>query len=74
MLSLDMAHPVPAYRFVAAYLDSKGVAVPLHLRHRPSKANETLFQAPIRLGALLCDGLGDSLQVDSDLSAADAVG
>ena len=35
--------------------------------------HDTLFQAAIQLGALLCDGLGDSLQIDSHLPAPDAV-
>ena len=74
MLSLDMAHPVQAYRFVAAHLDSQGAALPLHLKTATLHGyEETLFQAPIQLGALLCDGIGDSLQIDSDLPAADAV-
>ena len=74
MLSLDMAHPVQAYRFVAAHLDSQGAALPLHLKTATLHGHEeTLFQAPIQLGALLCDGIGDSLQIDSDLPAADAV-
>jgi 1-hydroxy-2-methyl-2-(E)-butenyl 4-diphosphate synthase len=74
MLSLDIAHPVPAYRFVAAHLDSQGVALPLHLKTATLQGHEeTLFQAPIQLGALLCDGIGDSLQIDSDIPAVDAV-
>jgi (E)-4-hydroxy-3-methylbut-2-enyl-diphosphate synthase len=74
MLSLDVAHPVQAYRFVAAHLDNQGWALPLHLKTSALKGyDETLFQAPLQLGALLCDGIGDSLQVASDIPAVDAV-
>jgi (E)-4-hydroxy-3-methylbut-2-enyl-diphosphate synthase len=74
LLSLDTAQPVYAYRFLAAQLDSQGLPIPLHLKTPPLKGREeTLFQASVWLGMLLCDGLGDSIQIDSDLPAADAI-
>jgi len=74
IVSLDMAQPVAAYRFLAAHLDNQGLAVPLHLKTPPLQGRaEALFQASIWLGTLLCDGLGDSLQIDSDLPAAEAI-
>jgi (E)-4-hydroxy-3-methylbut-2-enyl-diphosphate synthase len=73
IVSLDIAQPVVAYRFLAAHLDNKGLAVPLHLKTPGLRGRtEALFQGSIWLGTLLCDGLGDSLQVDSDLPAAEA--
>jgi len=74
MVSLDVAQPVAAYRCLAAHLDSKGLAVPLHVK-TPALRGRTaaLFQGAIWLGTLLCDGLGDSLQIDSDLPAAEAI-
>jgi (E)-4-hydroxy-3-methylbut-2-enyl-diphosphate synthase len=74
IVSLDMPQPVAAYRFLAAHLDAKGLAVPLHVKTPALRGHtEALFQGSIWLGTLLCDGLGDSLQVDSDLPAAEAI-
>ena len=74
IVSLDIAQPVAAYRFLAAHLDSKGLAVPLHVKTPALRGRtEALFQGSIWLGTLLCDGLGDSLQIDSDLSTAEAI-
>jgi (E)-4-hydroxy-3-methylbut-2-enyl-diphosphate synthase len=74
LVSLDLAQPVAAYRFLAAHLDTNGLAVPLHLKTPALRGRaETLFQASLWLGTLLCDGLGDSLQIDSDLSTAEAL-
>jgi len=74
IVSLDMAQPVVAYRYLAAHLDSEGHAVPLHVKTPALRGRtEALFQGSIWLGTLLCDGLGDSLQIDSDLPAAEAI-
>lgn len=74
MVSLDVAQPVVAYRFLAAHLDHQGLAVPLHLQTPALRGRDAaLFQGSIWLGALLCDGLGDSLQIASDLPAAEAI-
>lgn len=71
LVSLQTSDPVHAYRYVAARLDEQGFSVPLHLKTPPLQGREeTLFRASIWLGTLLCDGLGDSLQIDSDLPAA----
>ena len=73
-MSLDTAQPVAAYRLLAAHLDSKGLAVPLHLKTPALRGRtETLFHGSLWLGTLLCDGLGDSLQIDSDLPATEAI-
>jgi (E)-4-hydroxy-3-methylbut-2-enyl-diphosphate synthase len=62
--------PVQAYRYVTAWLDAQGVTVPLHLL-TPwlSGYHDSLFQSAIGLGTLLCDGIGDSIQINSDCSA-----
>jgi len=74
MVSLDVAQPVTAYRFLAAHLDNQGLTVPLHLKTPALTGRDAaLFQGSIWLGALLCDGLGDSLQITSDLPAAEAI-
>jgi (E)-4-hydroxy-3-methylbut-2-enyl-diphosphate synthase len=67
LLSLQAPNPIYAYRYVAARLDAAGFALPLHLKTLPlTDYNETLFQGSIWLGTLLSDGIGDSLQLDSD--------
>lgn len=73
MFSLDTLQPIYAYRFLAAQLDQEGLPAPLHLKSPLLKGREaTLFQSSVGLGALLSDGLGDSLQIVSDLSPLDA--
>ncbi|MGQ4808798.1 4-hydroxy-3-methylbut-2-en-1-yl diphosphate synthase (ferredoxin) [Candidatus Entotheonellaceae bacterium PAL068K] len=74
LVSLDTTHPVYAYRFLAAQLDNQTLRLPLHVKTPClTGGDETLFQASVWLGALLGDGIGDSIQVDSDLSAEDAI-
>ena len=74
IVALETTQPVYAYRFVVAQLDRHALSVPIHLKTpRLTHRDETLFQASVWLGTLLCDGVGDSLQIDSDLPAADAM-
>ena len=74
LFSLDAPQPVYAYRFLAAQLDSQGITVPLHLKSPVLQGREdTLFSASVWLGTLLCDGLGDSVQIDSDLPIAASI-
>ena len=72
--SLDVPEPLPAYRYLAAHLDAQGHACPLHLKTTVLQGrDDRLYQAAIQLGALLCDGFGDSIQIDSDAAPAEAV-
>ena len=74
VFSLDAPEPVPAYRYLAAHLDAEGHACPLHLRTTSLRGQDDLmYQAAIQLGTLLCDGFGDSIQIDSDAAPAEAV-
>jgi (E)-4-hydroxy-3-methylbut-2-enyl-diphosphate synthase len=74
MFGLEVRQPVYAYRFLAARLDDQELPAPLHLKTPTLRGRqETLFRASVWLGTLLCDGLGDSLQIDSDLPAAEAI-
>ena len=74
VFSLDVAEPLPAYRYLAAHLDAQGRARPLHLKTTALHGRDDLmYQAAIQLGALLCDGFGDSIQIDSDAAPAEAV-
>ena len=74
VFSLDVPEPLPAYRYLAAHLDAQGHACPLHLKTAALHSRDDLmYQAAIQLGALLCDGFGDSIQIDSDAAPAEAV-
>ena len=74
VFSLDVPEPLPAYRYLAAHLDSQGMACSLHLKTTALHGDDDLmYQAAIQLGALLCDGFGDSIQIDSDVTPAEAV-
>ncbi len=71
MLSVTTATPVQAYRYVTAWLDVQGATIPLHLITPPLRGhNDALFQSAIGLGTLLSDGIGDSIQIDSDCPPA----
>ena len=74
VFSLDVAEPLPAYRYLAAHLDAQGHACPLHLKTTALHgSDDPMYQAAIQLGAPLCDGFGDSIQIDSDVAPAEAV-
>ena len=70
MISVTTAMPVQAYRYVTAWIDAQGATIPLHLTTPPLNGhNDSLFQSAIGLGTLLSDGIGDSIQIDSDCPA-----
>ena len=74
LFSIDVPEPLPAYRYLAAHLDAQGHACPLHLKTTVLQGrDDRLYQAAIQLGALLCDGFGDSIQIDSAAAPAEAV-
>ena len=74
VFSLDTPDPLPAYRYLAAHLDAQGHVYPLHLKTAALHGcDDLMYQAAIQLGALLCDGFGDSIQIDSDAAPAEAV-
>jgi len=55
---------IRAYRLLAARLDADGPRLPLHLV-APEQDNpyERLLRTSVALGGLLCDGIGDSVEV-----------
>nr|MBA2353647.1 flavodoxin-dependent (E)-4-hydroxy-3-methylbut-2-enyl-diphosphate synthase [Acidobacteriota bacterium] len=55
---------IRAYRLLAARLDADGLRLPLHLV-APEQDNpyERLLRTSVALGGLLCDGIGDSVEV-----------
>jgi (E)-4-hydroxy-3-methylbut-2-enyl-diphosphate synthase len=73
LVSVEAERPVAAVRLVAAHLRARGAALPLVLVHAEEVCDEAgLLGAAADLGALLCDGLGDtvSLAAGSDPAAS----
>ena len=60
----DASTTIRAYRLLAAQLHAEGLACPLHLV-APATDNpyERLLRSSVALGGLLCDGIGDSVEV-----------
>ncbi|MFN8635905.1 MAG: (E)-4-hydroxy-3-methylbut-2-enyl-diphosphate synthase [Chloroflexota bacterium] len=69
--SSDASTTIRAYRLLAARLHQDGLALPLHLV-APTTANpyDRLLRTSVALGSLLCDGIGDSVEVRGDDRAA----
>src|SRR5690606_29021145 len=72
-------HPVGAYRALTAAMDAAGLRAPLWIRNTGATALDgdrsflsRLLDASILTGALLCDGLGDlvSIETEPDLGRA----
>jgi (E)-4-hydroxy-3-methylbut-2-enyl-diphosphate synthase len=63
----DASTAIRAYRLLAARLHQAGLACPLHLV-APTTDNpyERLLRSSVALGGLLCDGIGDSVEVRGD--------
>ncbi len=60
----DTGLAVRTYRLLATQLAEQGEAPPLHLVAWPrGDRQEVLLRSSVLLGALLCDGIGDSVQV-----------
>jgi (E)-4-hydroxy-3-methylbut-2-enyl-diphosphate synthase len=73
LIALEGAPTIPAYRLVAARLAAAGFDTPLTLKTPRLSADDTLLRASLTLGSLLCDGVGDAIEVVSDLPARDAL-
>ena len=60
----DVALALRTYRLLASRLAQMGRQDPLHLLAWPTgDAGEVLLRSAVLLGALLCDGIGDSIQI-----------
>jgi (E)-4-hydroxy-3-methylbut-2-enyl-diphosphate synthase len=70
-------HPLGAYRQIAAILDAAGCTAPIWIRNQPSLQiaatnkgfGQALMDASMLTGALLCDGIGDIISIESVSSA-----
>jgi len=67
--------PVAAYRMLAAFLDSEQLAFPIHLKDRGNFDSELelLLGASKEFGSLLCDGVGDSIQIGDGTKPREAL-
>ncbi|HZO25311.1 MAG TPA: (E)-4-hydroxy-3-methylbut-2-enyl-diphosphate synthase [Chloroflexota bacterium] len=62
--SQDASIAIRAYRLLAARLHEAGLACPLHLiAPETDSPYERLLRTSVALGGLLCDGIGDSVEV-----------
>jgi len=59
---------VQDYRKLASFLGKKGLPTPIHIRYQENRGEAPLLSSAVLLGSLLCDGIGDSLQLDSSQS------
>jgi (E)-4-hydroxy-3-methylbut-2-enyl-diphosphate synthase len=73
LLAIEGVPTIPAYRRLAAHLAAADIEAPLLLKTPRLTADEALLCASLTLGALLCDGVGDAIEVVSDLPAMDAL-
>jgi (E)-4-hydroxy-3-methylbut-2-enyl-diphosphate synthase len=73
LMSVEGVPTIPAYRLLAARLTAEGFDTPLALKTARLSADAALLRASLTLGSLLCDGLGDVIEVQSDLPSTDAL-
>lgn len=71
ILSLINAHPFRAYRNLRQLADSSGSSFPVHLRYAQTTTMPALIEAPVKVGAHLVDGFGDSIEIDGPLPFRD---
>jgi (E)-4-hydroxy-3-methylbut-2-enyl-diphosphate synthase len=67
----DVSQTIRGYRLLAARLAERGWHAPLHLLAPPADELEAArLSAAVALGSLLCDGIGDSVEVPGRLAPA----
>jgi (E)-4-hydroxy-3-methylbut-2-enyl-diphosphate synthase len=65
---------IQANRLLAALLAERKVDTPLVLRYvSQARSEQMLLESSVMLGSLLCDGIGDMIQIEGDLKAPEAV-
>jgi (E)-4-hydroxy-3-methylbut-2-enyl-diphosphate synthase len=68
----DVGQTIRGYRLLAARLAEQGRSYPLHLIAPPANVlDQARLETAIAVGSLLCDGLGDSVEVPGQLSPED---
>ncbi len=73
--SLRSVSPLAAWRMLAAFLDSENRPHPIHLRDLGEWHSdiEQLLTASKQFGTMLCDGIGDSVQIGDGRDPAGAL-
>jgi (E)-4-hydroxy-3-methylbut-2-enyl-diphosphate synthase len=71
LFSVSSSEPINATRSLAMVLSSREIDAPLHLRYTPQNGDNILLASSIALGSLLCDGIGDSVQLDAPMAVKD---
>jgi (E)-4-hydroxy-3-methylbut-2-enyl-diphosphate synthase len=72
-MAVQEVQTIPAYRLLAARFSAQGLDTPLTLKTARLSVDDALLRASLTLGALLCDGFGDAIEVVSDLPSTDAL-
>jgi (E)-4-hydroxy-3-methylbut-2-enyl-diphosphate synthase len=73
LMAIEDVPMIPAYRLLAARLAAEGFETALMLKTPCYSADDALLHASLTLGSLLCDGIGDAIEVVSDLPSTDAL-
>jgi (E)-4-hydroxy-3-methylbut-2-enyl-diphosphate synthase len=73
VIAVEDVQTIPAYRLLAARLAAEGFETPLTLKTSRLSGDDALLRASLTLGSLLCDGIGDAIEVVSDLPSVDAL-
>ncbi|MBI4385771.1 MAG: (E)-4-hydroxy-3-methylbut-2-enyl-diphosphate synthase, partial [Elusimicrobia bacterium] len=64
--ALDPGALLKEYRLLAARLAEAGSDAPVHIKAPPQAGPEDeILQSSVLIGSLLCDGIGDSIQIES---------
>ncbi len=63
LISLDNPHPIHEYRKLALGLDQEKITHPIHLYVDASQCESAILEGSSALGALLVDGIGDTVEV-----------
>jgi (E)-4-hydroxy-3-methylbut-2-enyl-diphosphate synthase len=72
-LAVEAGETIAAYRLLAARLAAAGLDTPLVLKTALLSTDDALLRASLTLGSLLCDGIGDAIEVRSGLPSTDAL-
>ncbi|MBI4642081.1 MAG: (E)-4-hydroxy-3-methylbut-2-enyl-diphosphate synthase [Candidatus Tectomicrobia bacterium] len=73
ILSLETSSSIVAYRLLTARLDALGVTYPILLKIPLFEPNDILLQTSVVLGSLLCDGIGDAIELVHNVEMSTAI-
>jgi (E)-4-hydroxy-3-methylbut-2-enyl-diphosphate synthase len=73
IFALDVPEIIAANRLLVAQMHRLGVQYPVLLKTPSLLAYNALLHSAVQLGSLLCDGIGDAIQLRTDLSPSGQV-